>query len=57
MNKCNHGRQQALAMKEEAPAAQAFTFGESEPVLNYGAIMECLECVSNEGLIRSTASA
>ncbi|MGO3396950.1 MAG: phage portal protein [Serratia proteamaculans] len=47
MSKRNRGRQQVLAMKEEAPAAQAFTFGEPEPVLNYGAIMECLECVSN----------
>lgn len=36
-----------LAMKAAAPAAQAFTFGEPESVLNYGAIMECLECVSN----------
>ncbi|WP_337049254.1 phage portal protein [Serratia fonticola] len=47
MSKRNRGRQQALAMKEEAPAAQTFTFGEPEPVLNYGAIMECLECVGN----------
>ncbi|WP_164095352.1 phage portal protein [Serratia marcescens] len=47
MNKRNQNRQSAQTMKEEAPAAQAFTFGEPEPVLNYGVIMECLECVSN----------
>ncbi|MEH4266378.1 phage portal protein [Klebsiella aerogenes] len=47
MSKRNRHRQQMLTAKEEAPAAQAFTFGEPEPVLNYGAIMECLECVGN----------
>ncbi|HHL0959075.1 TPA: phage portal protein [Serratia marcescens] len=47
MSKRNRNRQQVRTMKEEAPAAQIFTFGEPEPVLNYGAIMECLECVSN----------
>lgn len=36
---------EASAIK--SPGAQLLTFGEPEPVLNYGAIMECLECVSN----------
>lgn len=47
MSKRNRNRPPAQTMKEEAPAAQAFTFGEPEPVLNYGVIMECLECVDN----------
>ncbi|WGA02977.1 phage portal protein [Enterobacter ludwigii] len=36
---------EASAIK--SPGTQLLTFGEPEPVLNYGAIMECLECVNN----------
>ena len=43
--KNKHKAEKATANK--SPGTQLLTFGEPEPVLNYGAIMECLECVSN----------
>lgn len=49
MSRRNRKRsQQAMtADGTRTPHTQLLTFGEPEPVLNYGAIMECLECVSN----------